>query len=295
MGKHASSQVRQRASMEDDYKMRKTTKNLTGLTAALSLLVVPALALAGGAVIVAVENENLVITGDAGDNSIVISPTLDSSIFEISSGDGTTTINGSTATLTTLTTADRDFDIDLGTGNNTLELADGVNVTKSFKYFGSPNDDTLILGDVFVGRRSKLKLDDGANSFTCTACDLSQTLKILSGNDVLTVDIINSSFRGGINSGNADDVISVVDSGGGRDQLKIKTKDGNDTVIVDNVDFARKVFVNTGRNDDNVTIGSINANKKVAINGSTDNDTVTNNGGHGGVAPEITNFETFLP
>jgi hypothetical protein len=271
--------------------MKFTKITATGLAAALSLVLTPAMGFAGGAVLVTVEKENLVVIGDADNNHVVIDNTLDSSIFEISSGDGTTTINGSLLPFTIESTADRDFDIELGAGNDTLELLDGVSITKSFKYLGGDGDDTITLGDVFVGRRSKLKLGDGANTFTCTACNLAQKLKLQSGNDVLTVDINNSDLQGGINSGKANDLISVTNSGGGIGNLKIKTKDGEDTVVVTDVLYERKVLINTGRDDDHVTIGGIQANKKITVNGSTDSDTLVDNGGHPIVQPENTNFE----
>jgi len=248
-------------------------------------------ALADGNVVIPVPsttNRNLIVTGDSGNNSIVIEGTGMASQFTISSGDGTTTINGSTDPFMVLG-ANREFKINLGGGNNTLSMLNAT-VSRSLLITTGDTDNTVSLDNVRTGKRLSLRMGEGANMVTLTGCDITEKSIIRTDNGPDDISIDGSNFRGGIVTKDGDDIISVTNTGHLESFLKINSGRGNDTITLDTLDYPLKILVSASRDDDNVTVGNLTAGKKIVINGSQGTDTLTDNGGNS-PAPKFGNFE----
>jgi hypothetical protein len=262
---------------------------------ALSAAVVlpPSQAFAAGNVSVSVDNDNLVVVGDGNANDITIQDTATGSVYEVTGNNGTT-VNGGASVTTDF--ADRDFDINLGGGDDALEISTSnlvVTITKNLKIADDGGSDTVVLSDLFVGKRVKIDLGDGDNNLTILDSQFTKNAKVATGTGIDLITIDGGAFRGGIDTDDGNDVITITNTGQGKNVLKVKSGDDNDTIEVTNVNYSRKVLVNAGRNDDQVTIEMIDAGRKALINGSTDTDTLIDNGGHGAGPVLQSNFEVF--
>lgn len=259
-----------------------------------AIVLPPAESLADGNVTVVVDSrDNLIITGDGANNDITITDTETSGVYEATGNNGTTVNGSGDPHITDIT--DRDIVVEMGGGDDTFTMSSigvSVRVTKNLKLTDSGGNDIVVLDDLFVGKRVKMDLGDGDNDLTITDSQIVKNAKISTGIGMDVVLIEGGAFRGGIDTDDGDDMISVISSGQGKNTLKIKSGDDNDTIEVTDVNYSRKVAVNGGRDNDTVTIGMIVVGGKGTINGSTDEDTLIDNGGHSGVILP-TNFEVF--
>lgn len=269
---------------------RKKTAVLLSAIGAATVAFYASQASAAGNVIVSVNKGVLRVTGDASDNSIVIEGTESTSVYLVSSGDGTTTINGALDPYTTAV-ANKQVLIDMGDGADTLDVHNAV-ITRTCRIATGTGDSSVTLDNVVFNMQLRLTMGDGVNSVLLNNTDISEPSKIITGNGVDTVTLNDAEYRGGIKTKNGDDVVVItnshhVDPTG---MLSVKTANGLDNVTFTDAHWQGKVLINTGNDDDTVTAGNIVVGVFVKIIGAAHTDTLIDNGGHTG-APQFYAFE----
>jgi|GEM_PF-2911165 len=252
-------------------------------------------ALATGNVSASVNKGVLTITGDGSDNSIVMEPKLDAesnpitSVFMISSGDGTTTVNG---VLTPYETpvANHEVLIDLGDGNDELEMTN-VTITRMCRITTGTGDSSVTIDNAVFNKQLRLTMGDGANVVDINNTDISEPSKVITGNGPDSITFNDVEYRGGITTKSGDDVLVIANSHhiDPKGKLAIKTANGLDDVTFTDAHWQGKVLINTGNDDDTVTAGNITVGVFVKVSGGGDTDTLIDNGGHTGV-PQFTAF-----
>ncbi|MBI5506637.1 MAG: hypothetical protein HY899_17760 [Deltaproteobacteria bacterium] len=240
---------------------------------------------AAGNVVASVNQGVLHVTGDGSDNSIVMDPAMDGlnvipSVFVLSSGDGTTTINGVLTPYTTAT-VNKEVLIDLGEGADDLAM-NNVTITRMCRITTGNGDSSVTMDNVVMNKQVRLTMGDGNNVVDINNTDISEPSKIITGNGPDSITFSDVEFRGGITTKQGDDTL-VIDGShhvDPRGKLAIKTANGLDNVTFTNASWQGKVLINTGHDDDTVTAGNIHVGVFAKITGSADTDTLTNNGGH---------------
>jgi VCBS repeat-containing protein len=193
------------------------------------------------------------VNGDSADNQILISQ-VGPQIFQISSRDGTTTINGQTAPQT-FSRAKNDMQINMGAGNDVVEIA-GVagaplTVKQRLSVVTGPGDDQVLVSNV---RALRLTIDTGA------------------GNDTLN-----------IGSGGATAGVNVTK------EAVIAMGAGNDNAVIANSQFRKTLVLDMGAGTDNATMTSTSVTKKSTLNGGAGIDTLNRQGVSGKLS--IVSFE----
>jgi hypothetical protein len=256
--------------------------------AALGLMDVP-VASAAGNVTATVQKGVLRIVGDGGDNSIVVTGTMSTSAYEISSGDGTTTINGGPGPITT-PVANQQILIEMEQGNNTLDV-NNATFSRQVRITFGPGDDTLEFTNVVINKNLNLAMGEGENTIDFLDSAVSENSKIKTGKGVDAVLFDGVQYRGRLFTSDGDDIVSIVNSSHVQPKAKlvIKTGNGDDSIEMTNLFWNGKVLANFGSGNDTLTTGAITVGLKVKITGASGTDTLINNGAHVGV-PEFVSF-----
>jgi len=255
---------------------------------ALSLGDVP-VAFAAGNVTATVHKGVLRVVGDGADNSIIITGTMQTAAYQISSGDGTTTINGSTDPFTTAV-ANRQVFITMEQGNNTVNVHTAT-FTRQVRITFGPGDDTLEFTNVVINKNLNLAMGEGENTVDFLNSAISENSKIKTGKGVDAVLFDGVEYRGGIFTSDGDDIVSILNSSHvqPKGKLVIKTGKGNDSIEMTNLNWNGKVLANFGPDNDTLVTGGINVGVKVKITGASGTDTLIDNGGHIGT-PQFVSF-----
>jgi hypothetical protein len=193
--------------------------------------------LLAGDVAVSAVNSTLLLTGDGDNNYVVIDQNgLGPDQYRISSGDGTTTVNGSLAPLVVTNgfldiratmgagddridfntvVIDRNVFINGQTGNNAVAIANS-SITGSLSILNASGDDTNTLTDTFIGRNVVIRnaVGSAVNTFNGDGLAIVGSVAVLGGPGANTFNVGESPIIGGnltINSGSG---VSDVNLGG---------------------------------------------------------------------------------
>jgi len=205
--------------------------------------------LLAGDVAAAVIGGNLVITGDAAGNEIVIDQDgLAAGQFRIRSGADATTVNGEAEVIVSGVTGD--VRANLRGGDDVLEIVDAV-VAGDLLVNGRGGDDTVTVTGCDVG--GKIVVQDGAGAGTVglTGSDAGGDVSIVAGAGGIAVTVSQSGMAGGfsLEGGRGEDFLDVdeMDVGG---SLRIETGASNDSVALDEVRVNGNSSVAMGTGED---------------------------------------------
>ncbi len=244
---------------------------------------------ASGNVSVSVNLGVMTVTGDAADNSVVIEGTLDTSVFLVTPGDGSTTINGASSPYTT-PVANHEVYIDMGGGSDDLVM-NNVTITRLCKITTGIGDSSVTMNNVVLNKQLRLTMGDGTNLIDMNNTDISEPSKIVTGNGPDSVLFDDVEYRGGITTKNGDDIVVLANSHhvDPKGKLAVKTGNGADQFTLTDANWRGKILVNTGNDVDTVTVGNITVGAYVKITGGPDADVLIDNGGHTGT-PQFISF-----
>ncbi len=255
-----------------------------------------------GVASVEVKNRRVFITGDAGDNWVMVDqPDIPNNAGVVDVwGNGTIINMGAGCSpspddmnVARCIGATRDYIIEMELGNNILMMND-VPIGRRLKITLGPGDDSVMLADVDTAKNLKLELGAGNNEVEILAgvddtnFTTNSKIKGDDGIDIITItgdnlDTNPVNFRGSIITKDGDDVITIGNVGtNNQGNIIIQAGNGNDTLTIDTVQIGNKMLANGGRDMDTFTIGSINVVNKSLIKGSADVDSLTDNGSHTG-------------
>jgi hypothetical protein len=248
---------------------------------------------AAGDVTVSVVNGQLRITGDGGDNSIVVAGTMQTNAYSVTSGDGTTTINGQVGPITS-GVANREIFFAFEQGANTV-VVNNANFTRTVSATFGDSDDEFTLNDVVMNKNLRLKMGNGTNIVDFFDVQISEPSKMNLGDGVDLVSLLSSEYRGGIFTADGDDTVTIVNSShtDPKGKLSIKTGKGIDTLELTGANWEGKIAINCGAGDDSFTAGNIEVGLRVKVTGSAGTDTLIDNAGHTNGTPEFAAFEVF--
>ena len=246
---------------------------------------------AAGDVTVAVVNGQLTITGDGADNSIIVAGTMQTNAYSVTSGDGTTTINGQVGPITS-GVANKEIFFEFVQGNDTV-VVNNANFTRTVSATFGDAGGEFTLNNVVMNKNLRLTMGDGTNFVDFTDVQVSEPSKITLGDGADLVSFQSSEYRGGIYTKDGDDIVTIVNSShtDPKGKLSVKTGKGLDTLELTNANWEGKIAINCGPGDDSFEAGTIEVGLKVKVTGSADTDTLTDNGGHTNGAPEFVAFE----
>lgn len=254
-----------------------------------AVLTAPA-AHAGGNVTMTINKGVMKLNGDGGDNSIIIEGTMSPTIFQVSSGDGTTTINGMAGPIMT-GIVNRHVYIRTGLGNDTIDIRNAT-FTRKLKITADDGDMLVRMENVIVNFNLFIKTGDGSNEIDMVNVDIGElsNIKTGDGDDIVYWDDV--VFRGGLNTKDGSDDITIVNSSHVDPKGKLIVKSGNDDDFIDvtNANWEGRLFIIAGKGNDDVTVGTIDVGVKTRVYGGPDSDTLHNNGGHVGTV-EFFQFE----
>jgi len=229
-------------------------------------------------------NGDLHVRGDAGNNWIEITPGPFPHHYEVSSLDGTTTINGAAGPATIVDVTD-DFDLDFTRGGHNHVVLDKdasayLQVHDRLTYRGGSGQDYVGLNGVLVAGRTKL-LTGGWNDFvTVTGGSYfygKVTVKSGAGSDNVSFGLVTTLHRGAyINTGSGADYVSFHSNLFTLGKVKVRTGSGDDFVNVGQLAyFFRELDIGTGLGDDGVDLwGNVVFGRKAAVNTGSGADTV---------------------
>lgn len=248
---------------------------------------------AAGNVTVSVVNGQLHIAGDGADNSVIVAGTMQTNAYSVTSGDGTTTINGQVGPITS-GVANREIFFEFEQGNNTV-VVNNANFTRTVSATFGDSDDEFTLNDVVMNKNLRLTMGDGSNIVDFTDVQISEPSKMDLGDGSDLVSFLASEYRGGINTQDGDDTVTIVNCShtDPKGKLSVKTGKGIDTLELTNANWEGKVSINCGPGDDSFETGMVEVGLRVKVTGSADTDTLIDNGGHTNGTPEFVAFEVF--
>ena len=139
-----------------------------------------------------------------------------------------------------------------GTGNDVVDYV-GCVLGGTQKLFGDDDDDTFTLGTSTI--TGKLTLNGGDGNLTMTATD---------------TNLVDTTVTGGTGD-NAVTWTTVAVKG----KVRLKLKQGNDTVVFTGVDIGLKTDVNLSKGDNSFTATGCSLNDQLKLVGANDADTVS--------------------
>jgi hypothetical protein len=230
--------------------------------------------LLAGDVTVTVDGEDLLITGDAAANAVVVRGTETPGQYVVSRSDRTTTINGGTAPFTASNISN--LVIDLGQGNDVLNLLDanisgrvsidmGANggrdvfnaayaeIGETLDISTGGGDDQVLLNVVTVKGAANIDTGAGKDGVYLSFCDFHQALAVNTdaGKDVVTISAVEVMGATSIDTGSdsAKDAV-VVSASRFRSAVSINLGAGNDELVLTTSRFDATLTADGGEGTD---------------------------------------------
>ena len=248
-----------------------------------------------GVIVATARGGNLTITGDDGDNSIVIDNTgLAGGEIHIVGLDGTT-INGQAEVILQGVTKGINarlgdgadtlrFDglvgsfklaVDGGRGNDAFTLDNNADITGTLSLKGGNDNDSLTVANAMLSGELKWDGGNGDSALSFSTVNLGKlSVKNITGLDTLTytTGTVAGAFSINNGKGGSSTTLTGIDSGA----LKLANADGNDTVTFGALTSDEALSIADGNGDSTIMISnSTLTGKTVSIKNLTGNDAVT--------------------
>lgn len=246
--------------------------------------------LLAGDVTAAVIDGDLVLTGDAGDNVILIRPGANPGEIQLI-GVRDTTINGDPRSAVVLGMTDdilanmgggndrfvvtrlqapSDLKVELGGGDNRVKL-DRIDLPGSVHIDGGDDKDGILIRGASVGDELNVDLGDGENHFTMLNSGVDGETEILGGAQRDRLEMLRAAF---------DETLSIDLAG------------ENDRVVVVRSSFVQAAAFQLGTGPDKMVLMLSQAEAAFDIDGSDGSDLFINTSNLFDNPPTIVNFET---
>jgi len=257
----------------------------------------PRLLLAGD-VTVAVDDGDLLITGDVAANAVLVRGTETPGQYVVSRADRSTTINGGTAPFTSADVTN--FVIDMGAGNDRLNLAN-VKVSGSVSIDTGTNGgkDLVNVAYARIGGEFEANTGGGNDRVTLSALTVSGAAMIDAGagNDRLYVSACKFDDTFDAHTGDGKDVVTVsavqivgasmIDTGDGADS-------GKDRVVISASRFEGSASVDLGDGNDRLIVTFSRFDSTFSADGGDGTDSLVSRFNRFlGDSPVWNNFERF--
>lgn len=230
--------------------------------------------LLSGDVTAALVRGNLVLTGDVEDNSIVVNQVAGTASYTITSGDGTTTVNGG-LDIVTIDDVTRGVRMKMLAGNDQV-LFDTAVVTGAVNIDMGVGDDTLTL-DAITATSLAVTMGAGNDTFTGLALTVTGATKVNlgSGDDTATLGgvFVKTSVTGG--AGLDTVTFNQADITG---NASVSNSSGGSVVTFADSSITGKASVTSGSGVDTATFTNTTVLRTVTVSSASGGSTFTATG-----------------